>query len=368
VTEKGLVPAPAQGGALTVGGAVEFNLDAFPTKEYNRLVPTQSVITTDLLMPMVQVVQLEPADAKGASPDHYSSADVPAGHRAPTARGLRKLASTAGVSFYDERRLDDGSDPNICGVSVMASMLLPTGQRITAPGSQMIDIRTWFKGDASTAEVAKFRKQFYAHVATRAYSRAIRGLLSLRAIYPIADINKPFAIVTYVPNTRHPDVRAAMLQGMAGSIPALYGPEPARQIAAGETIQAPEAPEDDEPTEGSFTDAEAEPDWLAGTTAEKPVSPSFTEQLRSLAAASKRTGGAVKADIEALTPILVPLGTEPIRWVMQHLWGHQEPEGKVLFSAAQAEAIVTLANSMGVEAFQATWRALDAELQKAAPR
>jgi hypothetical protein len=367
MTEKGLVPAPAQGGALTVGGAVEFNLDAFPTSQFNRLVPTQSVITTDLLMPMVQVVQLEPADAKGASPDHYSSADVPAGHRAPTARGLRKLASTAGVSFYDERRLDDGSDPNICGVSVMASMLLPTGQRITAPGSQMIDIRTWFKGDASTAEVAKFRKQFYAHVATRAYSRAIRGLLSLRASYPIADINKPFAIVTYVPNTRHPEVRAAMLQGMAGSIPALYGPEPARQIAAGETIQAPEAPEEDV-TEGNFTEAAPEPDWLAGTTTEKPAPPSFTEQLRSLAAASKRTGGAVRADIEALTPILVPLTTEPIREVMQHTWGGQEPEGKVLFSAAQAEAIVTLANSMGKEAFQAAWRALDEELQKAAPR
>jgi hypothetical protein len=214
MTEQKGLATTAPGGALVEAKATaRFSLDNWPEAEFNRLIPTQTVMTTDLLRPMVQIVQLEPADKDGKSPDHYSSVDVPAGHRAPTARGLNKLATTAGVSFYDERRLDDGSDPNVCGVTLMASMMLPTGQRITAPGSQMIDIRTWFKADSSAAEVAKFRKQFYAHVSTRARSRAIRGLLSLRASYPIADINKPFAVVSYVPNTSHPDVLAAIALG-----------------------------------------------------------------------------------------------------------------------------------------------------------
>jgi hypothetical protein len=357
--EKGLATTP-QGGAIATSPASRFSLDGFPEDKFNRLVPTQTVITTDLLKPIVQVVVLDYED------DTYKSNDIKAGHRAPGARALNKFASAAGVSFLDERRVDDGTNPNLIRVTVMAAMTLPNGQRITATGTKEIDLAR--KRFASDAEKAKFLSFFYEHVSTRARSRAIRAILSLKSSYTDEEIRRPFAVVSFVPNTNHPDVRAAMLQAFSGNVAALYGPEPAKALSAGADYELPEAPDDDEPTEGSFTEAETEPEWLAGTTAEKPVTPSLTEQLRSLAAATKRPGGAGPAEIKALTPILVPLGTEPIREVMQHVWGGQEPEGKVLFSAGQAEAIVTLADSMGLEPFQAAWRALDSELQKAAPR
>jgi hypothetical protein len=309
-------------------------------------------------MPMVQVVQLEPADKDGKSPDHYSSVDVPAGHRAPTARGLNKLATTAGVSFYDERRLDDGSDPNVCGVTLMASMMLPTGQRITAPGSQMIDIRTWFKADSSAAEVAKFRKQFYAHVSTRARSRAIRGLLSLRASYPNADITKPFAVVSYVPNTSHPDVRAAMLAGMAGSVPALYGPEPARQVGPGETVQLAEVAEDI--VEGQVTE---EPDWMADADP-APAGPARHRLLALLqdnAAASGLEGPATPEQKKAVVEAIDQFGGQAVRAVMGLVWGAKptvdeaHPKGFLSFTAAQAEAIIAVEKSLAVPEFRSLW-------------
>src|SRR3954466_4326892 len=84
-----------------------YNLDDFPEANFNRLIPTETIrIPTDLLVPVVQVVRLSLDEA---DKDVYSSRDIPNGQKAPTARGLNKLATAAGVSFYDERRTDDGS-------------------------------------------------------------------------------------------------------------------------------------------------------------------------------------------------------------------------------------------------------------------
>jgi hypothetical protein len=341
----------------------QFSLAKWPSDQFNQLVPTQTVMTTDLLRPMVQVVQLEPAGKDDKSPDHYSSKDVPAGHRAPTARGLRKLASTAGVSFYDERRLDDGSDPNICGVSVMASMLQPTGQRITAPGSQMIDIRTWFGPDTTAAELAKFRKQFYAHVATRAYSRAIRGLLSLRASYPIADINKPFAVVSYVPNTAHPDVRAAMLAGMAGSVPALYGPEPAKAIGPGQETRLPEIADDDV-IEGQVSEQPAadEPAWFsaaapaAAVEAGHPLERALKAACAQMEASDPASGGP-RSEEQAtnLKALLMALGVDAVLRVLRRVFGLKQLSD---ITRAQAAAIFMVHDSE--DNFAALWAELAA--------
>src|ERR1035437_4831302 len=112
--------APPATSAL-VPVAAEFNLDAFPTAQFNRVIAIQTIrMPGDLFVPMVQIVQLDPADRDGKAADHYKSNDVPAGHRALTARALSKVANAASVSFYDERRLDDGTDPNVMGVSLMA--------------------------------------------------------------------------------------------------------------------------------------------------------------------------------------------------------------------------------------------------------
>src|SRR3972149_11691478 len=200
--------------ALTVvEPSIEFNLDAFPTDRFNRLIPTQTIkMASDLLVPVIQIVQLD------LQHDAYESPDVPKGSRATNRTGLRKLATAAGISFIDERRTDDGSNPDVCEVTTAAEMLLPTGQRIRATGMKRIDLgaQRW----ASDNQRAKFRSFFQEHVASRAQHRAIRALLSLRASYPIAELARPFAVVSYAPNMNHPEIRARILDNLAPAIAA----------------------------------------------------------------------------------------------------------------------------------------------------
>lgn len=324
---KAVVPAQP----TAVKPTNNYSLDRFPVENYNRVTPVQTLISSDLIAPVVQVVQLEPPGPNGDSPDSYTSKDIPNGKRALTARALNAIASTASVSFSNEHRIDDGRDPDVIGVSIDASMLLPTGQRITTPGSAMINLRDWFPSDATPAQVAKFRKTFYAQVATRAKNRAIRGLLSLKSSYPEAELRKPFAIVTFVPNTAHPDVRKAMLGALAGTVPALYGPEPARALGAGET-RLPEAPEEDEPIEGECSEPPAPasadvPDWFG---ASKPAAPAQPKLRRVVSARLEELAGKFGADARsddqalALNSLLGPLGFDVAIAVVTGLFGHKE--------------------------------------------
>jgi hypothetical protein len=356
------------GGAIQEAGGVEYNLDNWPTNQYNRLVPVQTLrMPSDLVVPIVQVVQLDPADAQGKSADHYSSRDVPQGHRALTARGLNKLATTASVSFYDERRFDDGTDPDVIGVTVMASMMLPTGQRITAPGGQLINVKTWFGSETSAAEKAKFRKQFYAHVSTRARSRAVRALLSLRASYPEADIAKPFAVVSYAPNMNHPAVRERMLDAMAPAVSALYGPEAAKQVGPGSTeITVHEIPADDQTDgrdlgEGRTVDVatgevKEEPEWFDGATA---VAPTLQDRLASGAKVSKLKGPATAEQRQALKEALEGTGKGSAQAITAALWDFTNTPD---ITAAQAEAILAAVEALGLDAFRESWLALAAEV------
>lgn len=367
------VREPSAGIVLTPDAGVTYNLDRFPDATYNRLIPTQTIaMPSDLYRPVIQVVQLDPADREGKSPDHYKSSDVPSGHRALTARGISKLVTAAGVSFFDERRIDDGRDPDVMGVSVMASMVLPTGQRIQAPGSQLINIRTWFKGDASAAEVAKFRKQFFGNVATRARNRAARGLLSLRQSYPERDINKPFAVVSFAPNMDHPKVQEAMIAAMIPAATAGYGPD-TRQIAAGQIIEVDEAPDLDPEAEDAAAAAYAkhaqlqsgagaggpEPEWAADLFSDGPAEPAIVSKLREKAAASTLEGEASLDQKAAINERLVrPLGPDAPALVgagMKAVWNAQpRDDGKFGITAAQAQAILELSQS---DDFIDTWRA-----------
>jgi hypothetical protein len=313
---------------------------------------------TDLFRPVIQVIVADPPDREGKSPDTYKSSDVPAGHRAPTARLLRKFSTAAGLAFHDEHRLDDGSDPDILGVTMNVSMVLPTGQRITAPGSQLINLRTWFKADASPAEVAKFRKQFYANVQTRAMNRGIRGVLSLRSSYPEAELAKPFAVVSYTPNMNHPEVRARILDAMVPVAAQLYGASApaAKQLAAGDpVIEAPEAPEED-PAPATITtlpgeklakvEAE-EPDWISGAgTADVDVA----TVLRDSAAISGMQGPATPPQLARLKELLyfdgAPKGIALP--ALGYLWGDEAKRG---LSAAQVQALLGYAESVGQDAF-----------------
>lgn len=367
-TALAVVEQPAE------ASVIEWNLDSFPTDRFNRLIPTQVIaMPTDLFRPVVQVVQLDPPDRDGKSPDHYKSSDVPAGHRAPTARALSKFADAAGVSFIDERRTDDGSDPDVMGVSVTAVRMLPTGQRVTTPGSQLINLRTWFGSQTSDAEKAKFRKQFYAHVSTRARSRAIRGILSLRSSYPDADIAKPFAVVSYAPNMNHPEVRSRFLDAMTPMVGQLYGSQTpaAPQLVAGPAeISAPEAPEEDPapatPTElpgeslakaGPTSDDDL-PDWATGG-ASAPAGDDavdIVEALRAAAAASKLKGGLTDPQKAQIGPLLLPFnGTGAFGMVMREAFGPEAVQGA---TAAQGQAIITVASRFdSPELFVAAWGA-----------
>jgi hypothetical protein len=347
--------------------SIQVNLDQWPAEQFNRLIPTQTIrMPSDLFVPVVQVVQLEPADREGKSPDHYSSRDVPPNHRAPTARGINKLVTAAGVSFFDERRLDDGTDPDVMGVTVIAAMLLPTGQRVTAPGSQMINLKTWFGSATSDNEKAKFRKQFYAHVSTRARNRAARAILSLRASYPDREISKPFAVVSYAPNLNHPAVQARFIDAMVPALEAGFGPSRAEQAQLGSgpaMTVLPEAPEDDGTGEGG-SDGQTEaavPSWAgtkAAAPAESPVASTrrLTELLGDSAAASDQQGPVKPAQEKALEKLMAGLDWDSE--IVPVLTGAFSESAARSLTAGQAAAIITVANSFdSPAAFVDAWRA-----------
>jgi len=344
-------------------GIVTYDLDAFPSDRFNRLIPTQTIrMPSDLVVPIVQVVQLDVAR------DTYESPDVPKGSRAPNRVALRKLATAAGVSIIDERRTDDGSDPDVCEITCMAEMILPTGQRIRAPGMKRVDLRrqSW----ASDRQRAKYASFFQEHVASRAENRAIRALLSLQASYPVSELARPFAVVTFAPNMQHPEVRARILDAMAPSVQALYGPEQAKQLGAGQPITTLAEAPDDEP--GRFVEADLngsatvdpetgevisddEPDWFGEPPPEREGAdgavPSLLDELRRRAEASALAGLATEQQRPQLSRLLSPLGRDAVGAVLAAAFGLADRRA---ITAAQAQAVLSLASD-DAEAFRGRW-------------
>lgn len=342
------------------GGVVEWNLDSFPEASFNRLLPTQTLnLPTDLLRPVVQIVKLNP-DPNGG--DVYATKDMPNGHSAPTRVGLRKLATAAGISFIDERRVDDGRDPDVIEVTCIAEMLLPTGLRITATGTKRIDLnaQVW----RSPEHRGKYKSFFQEHVASRAQNRAIRALLSLRGSYPAQIYERPFAVVSFAPNMNHPEVRSRMLDAMAGASAQLYGPAAAKQLDPGKTINVTPAPEEDPapatppalPGESLAKAAPADdtPSWAKAEPAAAGPKP-LTELLGDSAASSEMTGAIKPAQEKALQKITGALdwSTETLPVIVA---AFGEPAARSL-SAGQAAAIITVANSFDTpDDFVAAWK------------
>ena len=351
-------------------GVVTWNLDEFPADRFNRLLPMQTIaIPNDLFKPAYQVIIADPPDREGKSADTYKSTDVPNGHRAPTARLLRKFATAAGITFSDEHRLDDGTNPDVLGVTMQASMVLPSGQRVSAPGSQLIDIKTWFRADSTPAEIAKFRKQFYANVATRAMNRAIRGLLGLRSSYPEGDLAKPFLVVSYVLNMNHQDVRARVLDAFMPMTAQLYGGAPIapKQLASGEVTVAEAAEDDPAPSTPPVMPGErlaaaqgsdvAGDDALPAWATDQPAAdaePTLLARIRDTAEAGGMVGGAKKPQLEALGEIFGPLKGRATVGGLQALWPDMNVNAP---TANQAQAIIGVSRTYETpEAFQAAWR------------
>jgi len=350
-------------------GVVEWSLDGFPEDRYNRLVPVETLqIPTDLLRPVVQVVRLNPDPKNGG--DVYTSKDTPAGHAAPTKVALRKFATAAGISFVDERRTDDGRDPDVIEVTCVAEMLLPTGQRLRAVGTKRIDLNAQ-KWESENHRL-KYRSYFQEHVASRAENRAIRALLSLRGSYPLEVYQRPFAVVSFAPNMAHPEVRARILDAMAPAVGALYGPQAAAQLTAGKPIDVTPAPEEDPapatpPVMPGETLARAaatseEPDWITGAQA-APAEVDVAALIRDTAIASGMKGPATAPQLEKLKGLLgglTPPGVTTTALV--YIW---DDTVKSALTAAQAQSLANVADSLGTDEFHAAIRAI-AERARAA--
>lgn len=355
----------------TSSSVVEWSLDGFPDDQYNRLLPTQTIqLPTDLLRPVVQVVKLSPDPSGG---DVYASKDMPDGHSAPTKVGLRKLATAAGISIVDERRTDDGTNPDVIEVTCLAEMLLPTGVRIHATGMKRIDLtaQVW----KSDAHRGKFKSFFLEHVASRAQNRAIRALLSLRGSYPTAIYNRPFAVVSYAPNMAHPEVRARYLDGLAPAAAQLYGPSTGgtKQVGPGQVVEAPAAPDEDpapatptvlpgEKLAAAASSTPEEPAWMqsAPVAAAPAAKVDFATAIRDTAAAvedpealaSPEQFGALKSVFAGWPGTIVSAG---IHVLFDDEQGPQDPSR---LSGGQAHAIATVHESVGHEAFEREFRAL----------
>lgn len=351
--------------------SVEYNLDGFPAEQYNRLVPTQTIrVPSDLVVPIVQVVALNPDPRKG---DVYSSADIGGGNVALTRVGLRKVATAAAVSIVDVQRTDDGTAPGVCEVKAVAEMVLPSGQRIRAVGTKRIvmDDQKW----ASPAQRAKFQSALQEHTAARAENRAIRALLSLRGSYPEAEIRKPFAVVTFAPNMNHPEVRAQVIAAMTGTVASAYGPAP-KQVGPSAEAQvpllvAPQAADDDEATEvvvrtngharvvqdtGEIVDEE--PDWFGDEA--PPLTPGqLVGALREAAGHTPDQGPATAAQKDALKGVLAGLKAAQVMAVLAAAFDLRDMKA---VTASQAQAVLDVAQGAGPAALRETWAVLAEEL------
>lgn len=339
-----------QSSAVTVAqpATIEFALDSFPEERFNRLIPTETVrIPTDLLVPVFTVVRLSEADV-------YHSNDMPAGHKAPKAHALSKLATAAGIQFLEETRLDDGSNPDVCGVQVVAEMLLPTGQRVRAPGTRWVDMSkmSW----ASPAQRGKFAGFLYEHTATRARNRAIRALLSIRGSYPDAELRKPFAVVTFAPNMNHPEIRSRIVDAMAPAIAAGFGPAP-KVLGPGDQ-SVPEAPEEDVLEGEARVARSADPDWFGPSPAqEQDAEAAIVRVLRDKATKSGLNGPITAPQKEALAGAMGELGLELIAAGVKAVWDvdltSADGKPKLALTAAQAQALIDTARS---DDFVLLWR------------
>jgi hypothetical protein len=142
----------------------------------------------------------------------------------------------------------------------------------------------------------------------------------------------------------NPEVRARFLDAMAPSVAQLYGPEAAPQLAAGQTVQLPEADEagDDQVIDGQATEADPEPSWFGTTTtAPEATAPTQTPAmrlaavLREKAAGSGMVGPATVPQKERLQLVFKPLGLPATAKGLQVVFGLASL-GDITGSQAQA--------------------------------
>jgi hypothetical protein len=360
-------------------------LSKYPTAQYNVLVPTVSLRQVNpYLVPDIDAVQLDPNPEAGHI---YHDPQMKAGHYGPTKVGLRLLAQVAGITTIASRRIDDGRDPDFVEWQVEIEMVQPSGRPIRGIGTKNVDLRPHMTKGWTAERLAKAHEHMASNAESKAMNRAIRSILSLRPSYPQRELAKPFAILRYVPDMTHPEVRARFLDMVAPTTAQLYGPGPdaaPKLVGPGADAgvdRAPEAPDDDQDDQAAAAFAEAqaaataasttpeEPAWVTG--AAQAAAPSLVEALRSTAEASTLKGAMTKEQTSKLGSLrLADLrGTaespaSDLADVLRAAWG---PEALQAITAAQAEGILSASDSFDtVEAFLDAWRAAAAAVREAA--
>lgn len=330
-------------------------LEAFPEAKYNLLVPTVSIRQINpYLVPDIEVVQLSPDPQDG---EIYHDSQMKEHYYAPTAKGLARLASVAGITQLDSRRMDDGKDPDIVEWRSEIEMTLPSGRSVRAFGSKRIDLHTLTKG-YTPQRIAKMREHLVAMAETKAFNRAIRSLLSLHGAMPGTALARPFAILRWVPDMSHPDVRKVFLQQLAPATTQVFGPA-ANGAAEQPLLIEQQAPEEDEaPAEPVNVTPDGavieEPDFSKPATAaaEPPPGEQFVIVLRERAEASQTKGEATAEQRTQLLALLRGTSAPTVMAVLTAAWGLKVP-GEV--TAAQAEAI--LDHAEGRKDFLTLWSA-----------
>lgn len=339
----------------------------YPAERFNVLVPTVSLRQVNpYLVPDIEAVRLDPNPDNG---DIYHDPQMKAGHFGPTKVGLRKLAQVAGITTISSRRIDDGRDADYVEWQVEIEMVQPSGRPIRGLGSKQVDLRPAATKGWTPERIARAHEHMVANAESKALNRAIRSILSLRPSYPQAQLAKPFAILRYVPDMTHPEVRERFLDMVAPAAAQLYGPaaDAPRQVGPGlappvEVARPVTDDEDhDEPRDinaAPAADDDLPPFLRAGgdTVATPTTEPTLLERIRTQAEAGGMRGGAKEPQVESLRAIFAPLGGRATTAGLEALWPGLDVNA---LSANHAQAIIGVSRAYETaEAFQADWRAM----------
>jgi hypothetical protein len=164
---------------------------------------------------------------------------VDGGKRALGARALAQVAAGAGISVVNVARHDDGGNPDMAEVSVLALMKRPDGTIIHATGKKRVDVRAYVQqkygaGWESKPDAVKMYNQLRKFASERAETgaknRAFRQLLAMKSAYTPQELARPFVIPQIVVNmseiVKDEYGRRLAIQQALGAAQAMFGSAP----------------------------------------------------------------------------------------------------------------------------------------------
>jgi hypothetical protein len=223
----------AQPGALTSVRTTAQIFEAFPDQLYNVLAPITHMAAlpagTRLALTEVRVdVQAD-------------TFPLPGGARLIGKPKLDQIANGGGISWLEEKRVDNARSPHYVEMFVRGRITDFDGTVREITGTKTIDLRE-DAGDGipgkdydeivSKAKAKKrdYRSQlmearkFIAEIAaSKARNRAIASALGIKRSYTPQELQRPFIIPKLVPDTQDPDAKRMVQATMAGAAGLLFG-------------------------------------------------------------------------------------------------------------------------------------------------